>query len=614
MAGKLSFPVRCHRRVRGTARTLRARLGCRLARHRRTRTSAAGRSLATQAGGALGWSFTNSVVAKLSTVGVGIMLARLLGPHSFGTYAVASVALSVMSNFNDLGVSLAIACWPGDPRDITPTVTTISVITSIVLYAGCYVGAPAYAATMGAPSAADVVRTLSLIVVIDGFSIVPAGLLQRYFRQGLRMITDQVNVWLGTAVTVALALVGLGPMSLALGRLTGCLAAVVLLIRFSPEPLRFGFSRKQARALLRFGLPLAGSGGIAFAIANLDQLVVGRTLGVTALGFFVLASNFSNWPASAFSEPISRVAPSTLARLQHDRPAMRNGFESMLALVSAVTMPVCFVLAGSAEPLVRLVYGTRWLPAGRPLAVLAVLAGLQIFFQLTFDYFVVLAKPRVIFTLQLVWLAVLVPSLIAGARVGGTFGVALAELAVAVAVPLPWYLVELRNAGSKGRVLAGRVGLPLAGALLAGLMAAAVTAVVHSALTALLCGALAGLLIIGLLLLRMRAILSALLNRYVQAGKQDGEAERHDQESGADPAAAARPAPAVTTILAPGVTELSARAPDITGGFPGLEDAGAARVPLYRATADFLNWDPAEPGHRRDRFGAASGDGPGLVR
>ena len=133
------------------------------------------------------------------------MLARLLGPHSFGTYAVASVALSIMSTFNDLGVSLAIVRWPGNPREIAPTVTTVSVITSVLLYAGCYVGAPGYAAAMGAPSATDVVRTLSLIILIDGFATTPIGLLQRNFRQDQRTIADQVNIWLGTSVTLGLA-------------------------------------------------------------------------------------------------------------------------------------------------------------------------------------------------------------------------------------------------------------------------------------------------------------------------------------------------------------------------------------------------------------------------
>ena len=325
-------------------------------------------------------------------------------------------------------------------------------------------------------------------------------------------------------------------------------------------------------------------------MANLDQLVVGRMLGVTALGFFVLASNFSNWPAAAFTEPISRVAPSTLARLQHDPPAMRAGFETMLALVSAVTLPVCFVEAGCAAPLIGLVYGPRWLPAGQPLTWLALLAALQIFFQLTFDYFVVLAKPRVIFTLQLVWLAVLVPALVAGARVRGVAGVALAELAVAALVPLPWYLLELRRAGSKGRVLAGRLGLPLAGALLAGLAAAAAAAAVPDALMALVCGALAGLLVIGLLLLRMRGILVTLRKRYAQSREQGGPDERKEQGGPDGPKQGGpdeRPGckrPGISVAPGPGRRGFAAR------------DAAVA-APLT-GRVDYLHRDPCAEGRR----------------
>ena len=192
-------------------------------------------------------------------------------------------------------------------------------------------------------------------------------------------MADQVNVWLGMLLTLGLALGGLGAMSLAIGRVVGCLAAVGLLVHLSPEPLRFGFNRREARALLRFGLPLAGTGVIAFAIANVDQLVVGRMLGVTALGFFVLAANLSSWPSAAFSEPISQVAPAALARLQHDPSAMRTSFETMLALVSAVMVPVCLVESGSAAPLIRIVYGVHWLPAHQPLIWLALLAALQSF-------------------------------------------------------------------------------------------------------------------------------------------------------------------------------------------------------------------------------------------
>ena len=201
---------------------------------------------------------------------------------------------------------------------------------------------------------------------------------------------------------------------------------------------------------------------------------------------------------------------------------------------------------------------------------------------------------RVIFTLQLVWLTVLVPGLIAGARMHGISGVALAELAVAAAVPLPWYLVELCRAGSKGRVLAARLGLPLAGALLAGLAAAVAAAVVPRALTALFCGALAGLLVIGVLLLRMRGTLGSLLKRYTQAGKQDERNERNEQEG---LAVRAEPVLAVSAPLVPSVPGSLLSGLDITRSF-AAQDAADAETPLYRATVDFLHWDPCAGGKR----------------
>ena len=126
-----------------------------------------------------------------------------------------------------------------------------------------------------------------------------------------------------------------------------------------------------------------------------------------------------------------------------------------------------------------------------------------------------------------------------------------------------------------------------------------------NALTALFGGALAGLLVIGLLLLRMRGILGALRRRYAQAADQGGAAEpnaqdeRTEQGGKAGPAVAADPVPAVTATVAPDVTGSLLLRPDI-GSFQVPEDAGAAGVPLYRATIDSLRWNPAGPGNRRD--------------
>ena len=143
--------------------------------------------------------------------------------HSVRTPSHTSHSLLLL-NFNEIGMSVAIIRWQGDPSEIVPTVRTISLAVSVVVYIGCFLAAPAYASAMGAPAASTIVRILALAVLSDGFTGIPAALLQRNFRQGKRTVADMVNVWLGTIVTVALAWSGYGAMSLAIGRLVGCVA------------------------------------------------------------------------------------------------------------------------------------------------------------------------------------------------------------------------------------------------------------------------------------------------------------------------------------------------------------------------------------------------------
>jgi PST family polysaccharide transporter len=363
---------------------------------------------------------------------------------------------------------------------------------------------------MGSPAAANVIRVLAINVVIDGLVSTPAALMQRYFRQGKKMVADQANNWVGTGTSIALALAHFGAMSLAIGRLAGAAVAAVIFIVFSPEPLRFGFDRKIAGSLFRFGMPLAGASIIVFAVQNVDQIVVGRLLGATALGYYALAFNISSWPLNIFSMPVRSVAPALFSRLQHDRPAMRRGFLVGVGLLESVTLPVCLVISGAAVPIVHFVYGTRWEPAAAALVWLGGLAAVRIMFEFVYDFFVVIARSRVVFTVQLIWLVVLVPALIAGTKVYGIAGTGMAEVAVALGVVLPWYLTELNRVSIRRLAVATRLWLPLlaAGAVCAA--AGALSHVIHNAFSACAAAGLVALGVVAVLGYHMRHEVSGL--------------------------------------------------------------------------------------------------------
>jgi O-antigen/teichoic acid export membrane protein len=457
----------------------------------------------------LTWSFLNSIVGRVRTVLVGIVLARLLTPADYGSFAVALVALNAVLSVNELGVSAAIVRWPGKLDRIGPTVTSLSLGASAVLYVLAFAAAPAMASALGSPQTTGVLRLLCAGVLVDGVTAVPAALLTRNFRQDQRMLVDFVSFVVSTTVSLTLAATGHGAWSLAWGLLAGNGCTALLLFRLAPERWRPGFDRRQARALLAFGLPLAGSSLLVFAMLNVDYVVVGSVLGQVELGLYLLAFNLSSWPVNIFSTAVRRVSLAGFSRLQDDPRALEAAFCRALALLAAATVPVCVLLGLLAAPAIRLVYGEQWVPAGRALAFLAVLGGVRVVTELAYDLLVAAGRSGATLRLQALWTVSLVPALAIGARLAGIKGVGVGHAVIAVAVIVPAFAVALRAAGVRPAALAAALARPLAGGALVAAACLAATALLNATLLVLLTATIAGLALYAPVVAPLRRLLRA---------------------------------------------------------------------------------------------------------
>lgn len=436
-------------------------------------------SLGRKVRSAAGWSLVNTVVMRLGNFATGIVLARFaLGPAAWGVYGVAQTVLLVLLSANELGVGLALVRWDGDPRRFAPTVLTLSALFSTALYVALFAAAPAMAHALGSPGAAAVLRVMCLCVVLDGVSQVPAGFLTREFAQGRRMVVDAVNFLVSTAVTLALAFEGRGAISFAWGSVAGNAAALTGLCLAAPGTLRFGWDPAQARALLRFGLPLAGASLLALAVVNVDTLVVGATLGKVALGFYVLAFNISGWPVRIVSEAARRVSFAGFSRLAGSPRALAEGFGRALAVLVTGTVPLCVLLACLAGPLIGLVYGGQWVPAAGALPWLMVLGLIRIGCELAYDCLVAAGRRRSLIGVQALWLGALFPVLVAAAHRNGTVGVAQGHVLVAGGAIVPVFLLALRGSGIGPRRVARACARPFLG----GAVMAAVAVALHGRL------------------------------------------------------------------------------------------------------------------------------------
>jgi PST family polysaccharide transporter len=320
--------------------------------------------------------------------------------------------------------------------------------------------------------------------------VVPYAQLQREFEQKKLFGCSLADFVVGTSVTIGLVLLGMGPMALAIGRVVAQSVATALQFVFTRLRPHFGFDRAVAKSALAFGLPLASANLLSWALLNVDNVVISRTVGLTALGLYVLAFNVSSWPMSVIGQAIRQVSLAGFSQTSR-----REGDQSLatgLSLAWAAALPVGVLLAALASPLVALFYGQRWAASAGVLAALGFFGALRVALDMIATYLMAAGSTRPVLYVQLLWFFGLIPAVVAGAHWKGIEGAGWAHVVVAVVLIFPAYAVALRQIGVSPRSLLAALWPPVIAAIPTWWLAHIVAAEVDEPVLALLAGGVVG--------------------------------------------------------------------------------------------------------------------------
>lgn len=390
------------------------------------------------------WSTASNMVLRVGNLLVGIVIARLIAPEAFGVFAVALTVWTVLGAVAEFGLGADLVRRADYERHI-PTVATVGAALSASIALGMFVGAPTIASLFGSPAATDVVRLMAIPMLLIGFSVVPAALLQRRFRQGTLFAIDGTSLAISTGVTIVLAVIGFGPAALAFGRIAGQGMTVLLqYIAVRRWPV-FGWKTDVAREAVAFGLPLAFANLISWSIISVDNLIVARTTGAVELGLYVLAFSVASWPMSVAGQSVRVIALPAFSRLENNL-ARGRAMVKVSGLIWSVSALTAVGLVFMASPLVTVLYGDRWAGAATAIVPLAVFGAFRVIFDLAATYLIACGMTRQVLIVQILWLVALIPAMIVGVTLYGLAGAGWAHVAVAVVVVLPAYLFFLRRA------------------------------------------------------------------------------------------------------------------------------------------------------------------------
>jgi PST family polysaccharide transporter len=416
------------------------------------------------------WNFLVFALSKSSTLIMTVVLARLLGPSEFGLFAIAFLVITLFDYIRDLGVAAALVQRTEDWSAIVATGLTLSCISGLLIGGVAALAAPIAALAFNEPDVVPLVRTLAIALVISALGVLPLAKLRRDLDYRSRLVPEVSGTMIKTLLAIGLAIAGYGVWSLVWAQLAASIVTTVGYWIVVRPPVRFGFDRRIAAGLVRFGLPVTAVSFMAFAVANTDRAAIGRVLGDVQLGYYTVAYRLPELLVLSICVVVGDVLFSTLSRLQHDRPAMVSSYLETIRGVVTLTAPLALGMAAVATETIGFLYGERFAPASDQLAVLCVFA---LLYSINFhagDAYKAMGRPGLLTSIGVGKLVVLAPA-VWWAAGQSAVAVAGALLAVEVLVTAVRLTIVRRVLGVTIRSHAAALWAPL---VAASAMAAAV--------------------------------------------------------------------------------------------------------------------------------------------
>lgn len=374
-----------------------------------------------------------------------MVLARLLSPTEFGVAAVSTMVVQFGFRMTQFGLNTALVRVRSLEREHEGSVFVFNAVTGLAAFLACAAAAPWVGQFFGSADSGRLLPFAALVFLITPLGTVPNALLNRrlQFREMARVTI--VNSIVAAGASIAMAWAGLGFWSLPAGTLVATCLSVVQQARLARWRPVLRFSRLAFAELVNYGGGVQAKRLIEYGRGNLDTVIVGRVLGITALGFY--DKGFST--VNRFTQRVAIGASTTfriLAIISEDGERFRLAMQKIMMVAGLLVVPV--LAAGVvARELFVVLYGHAWLPGVPAFQFLCVAGVFQVLSAYVGNASEALGRVWVQVAAQLLALVVFTLLVASGAHFGGTAGAA-AGVSAAAFLEFALALAVIRSSSS----------------------------------------------------------------------------------------------------------------------------------------------------------------------
>jgi len=325
------------------------------------------------------WSFAQRYTGLVLSFPSLMILSRILTPAQIGVFSVSAALVALVHMLRDFGVSEYLVQEKNLDEAKIRTAFTLNLIIAWVLAVMLFLSSNMIANFYDNPGVGQVVRVLSGNFILLPFGTTAMACLRRDLAFGTLYKIRLGESVVRTGGTLGLAFAGFGYMSMAWGSL-GAIAALIIGCTVWAHKYRArGLGLSQWRRIIRFSVTRTISDIVSRLGMQSADIIVGKTLGMAAVGFYSRGYGVVNIFRDNVVSAINLVALPAFAHEHRERGAAPELFIRSLVYQTGISWPFFGFAILTAAPLIQFFFGSQWgaaVPVMRWLCAAAILGSL----------------------------------------------------------------------------------------------------------------------------------------------------------------------------------------------------------------------------------------------
>ena len=318
-------------------------------------------------------NFTSLAVLAVGT----ILIARLLGPGSYGVFSLALALPNVLQGLIGLGVNSAVVKYVGhavgggnlkDAKRYTANAVIFLLMAGAVSAAAEFIfAAPIATVFFGRPYMAGYVQLASLVLLGEAGLQAATAMATAWNYMGISAFATVVQAVGKTVLAPGLILIGFGIGGAIGGTAVSWISAsalCVLLVQLKLRFFSFHMFIRDIRQMLGYGAPML-IGTLATILASLYLTITLAEIATNVVvGYYQAASNIVT-PLSLLTLSMSMALYPSFARLHGGNQNIGNAFRYTAKYMAYLAAPAVMLLFISSNSLFATVYGPSFIQGAR---------------------------------------------------------------------------------------------------------------------------------------------------------------------------------------------------------------------------------------------------------